>query len=247
MQRASLDLIRPDWPAPPNVVAIATTRAGGASVGEFASLNLGAHVGDEPASVSENRRCLLAGAKLPSEPKWLTQIHGTTVIDASGAIDAPQADAAWCRAPGIVCAVLTADCLPVLFSSADGTVVAAAHAGWRGLKAGVLENTVASMAARRGELLAWLGPGISQAHYEVGAEVREEFVAGDAAAAAAFEQNTAGRWQADLFALARLRLQKIGVERVFGADYCTATDSQRFFSYRRDGQCGRQAALIFRR
>ncbi len=243
-----LDLIRPSWPAPARVRALATTRTGGVSTGAHRSLNLGSHVDDAPHAVSANRARLVQVAALPDEPLWLTQVHGSAVAEAGVARVAPTADAMLATQPGQVCAVLTADCLPVLFCHDAGTHVAAAHAGWRGLAAGVLEATVAALeraGAPRAALMAWIGPGISAAAYEVGDEVRTAFLAADPAAASGFSPNARGRWQLDLPALARQRLQAAGVSRVFGGDLCTHADAARFFSHRRDGVCGRQATLIW--
>lgn len=244
----TLDLIVPDWPAPANVHAFVTTRAGGVSAGPYASLNLGDHVGDDPAAVAENRRRL--GPHLPAAPVWLRQVHGIRCRDAqvlSSAGDTPpaEADAAFARAPGIVCAVLTADCLPVLLCDDAGGVVAAAHAGWRGLAAGVLESTVAAMEASGENLMAWLGPAIGPDNFEVGGEVRAAFVAHDPVATAAFIPHTPGKWLCDIYLLARQRLATLGIRRVTGADFCTANDQQHFYSYRRDGITGRMASLIW--
>lgn len=237
--------LTPDWPAPPNVKAAVTLRSGGVSSPPYDSLNLAAHVGDRPEHVAENRRLLRASLALPAEPAWLEQVHGTRTIHI-GREEGCPADASLADAPGQVCAVLTADCLPVLFASTDGAKVAAAHAGWRGLAAGVLETTIEQLATPPGHLLAWLGPAISQANFEVGAEVREAFVASDSLAASAFLPNERGRWQADLYALARQRLKRAGVDAVFGGGLCTYAGSAEFFSHRRDGRCGRMATLIWR-
>jgi len=241
------DFIEADWPAPPGVVAGITTRRGGMSRGAYRSMNLGLHVGDAAESVRANRQALAATLGLAAEPSWLAQVHGNTVIEAPFAETAPQADASWTGSAGVVCVVLVADCLPVLLARRDGSRVAAAHAGWRGLAAGVIEETVGALRSAPEDLVAWLGPAISGSAFEVGGEVREAFVETDPAAAAAFETNARGRWQADLYALARQRLARLGVTAVHGGGYCTYADSERFFSYRRDGRCGRMAALIFRR
>lgn len=233
-----------DWPAPPGVVAGCTFRHGGVSTGTYASLNLGDHVGDAAAAVRENRRRFVADTGMSGEPAWLAQVHGARVV--VDPLPGIEADAALSRQAGAACVVLVADCLPVLFCTEDGSAVAAAHAGWRGLAAGVLENTVEAFGAGRQGLLAWLGPAISQAAYEVGAEVREAFISHDRQADAYFRENARGRWQADLAGLARQRLEAAGVARVSDAAYCTYTDPARFFSYRRDGQCGRLAAFVFR-
>ncbi len=237
------DWIVPDWPAPARVRALATTRAGGVSAPPYDGFNLATHVGDEPAAVIENRRRLRSA--LPAEPLWLTQVHGTRVVSAEASGSGSEADACVARSPGRVCAVQSADCLPVLFADLAGTAVAAAHAGWRGLAAGVLERTAAAMAVAPKELIAWLGPAIGPAAFEVGAEVREIFCADDPAAAGAFAANERGRWQCDLAALARLRLARAGVTRVFGGGWCTYSDPLRFYSYRRDGVTGRMASLIW--
>ena len=242
----ALDLLVPDWPAPPGVLAVSTLRTGGVSRGEFASLNLGDHVGDSPADVQENRRRLREACGLPQEPNWLRQVHGVRVVDLDQPAPDMTADAAFTRRSGIVCAVLTADCLPVLFADAAGTTVAAAHAGWRGLLAGVLEATVAAMRAAPADLIAWLGPAIGPQCFEVGPEVREAFIGRDPDCAAAFVPHGA-RHLADLPALARRRLAAAGVRRVHDAAQCTHSQPQRFFSHRRDGRSGRQATLIWKR
>jgi YfiH family protein len=235
------------WPAPAGVIAGCTHRTGGVSVGKFDSLNLAAHVGDDADKVAENRRRFLADCALPQPPTWLNQVHGRTVVIDPGQDYLPEADAILSRESGTVCAVLTADCLPVIFATEDGGEIAVAHAGWRGLCNGILEATVASFSARPAMLVAWLGPAISQAAFEVGGEVRDAFVQQDANAASCFVENSAGRWQADLYGLARQRLSGTGVVRVFGGKFCTYGESARFFSYRRDGQCGRIASFVFRR
>jgi YfiH family protein len=238
--------IEPDWPAPRGVRALVTTRAGGCSVGSYASLNLGARSGDDPAAVSENRRRL--AALLPAAPVWLRQVHGTEVVDADRAREQalePQADAAVARARATVCAVLVADCMPVLFANDAATVVAAAHAGWRGLSAGVLEATVGAMRVAPQRLIAWLGPAIGPRRYEVGDEVRTAFLARDATAASAFRAVRPGHWLLDLYAVARQRLAASGVVRVYGGGFCTYSDEARFYSYRRQAKTGRMAALIW--
>jgi YfiH family protein len=241
--------LTPDWPVSATVRALSTLRTGGVSGPPYASLNLGSHVEDDAAAVAENRRALRDAAGLPAEPEWLEQVHETCVLDLDSPAPGP-ADAAVTRQPGRVCAILTADCLPVLFASHAGDRVGAAHAGWRGLAAGVIEATVNALGGPPGELLAWLGPAIGTRHFEVGAEVREEFLrcagAGDTAAVdAAFIPNARGRYTADLYALARGRLRRLGVERIYGGGECTYTDDARYYSYRRDGRTGRQATLIW--
>lgn len=236
-----------EWPAPATVVAGTTHRVGGVSQRQYDSLNLAAHVGDDPLAVSENRRRFRRACGLPNEPLWLNQVHGTTVALAGSPRLPAEADAMVAREAGRVCAILTADCLPVLLATLDGAGMAAAHAGWRGLGAGILEQTVAAMAAPAGQILAWLGPAISRTAFEVGPEVRQLFVSQTAAAAEYFSLNERGRWQADLYGLATLRLRNCGVTRVYGGGRCTHAETGRFFSYRRDGQCGRMATFIFRR
>ncbi len=237
-------LIVPDWPAPGNVKALVTTRAGGVSAAPYDSLNLGAHVGDDPQAVAENRARLKR--LLPAEPTWLDQVHGTRVIDLDNLPPEPKGDAALTRLERRVCAVMTADCLPVLFCDDAGTVVAAAHAGWRGLVSGVLEATVARMTVRPDCVLAWLGPAIGPGAFEVGDEVREAFLAHDRGAAEAFINNgQPGKWLADLYMLARRRLVRAGVARIYGGGLCTWTDRERFYSYRRDGVTGRFASMIW--
>lgn len=238
-------VIVPDWPAPPQVRAVSTTRAGGVSVGAYSSLNLALHVGDRADSVAENRRRLQAGCRLGQSPAWLSQIHGTVVVEAADFHQPPPADAVFSTRPGSACVVMTADCLPVLFTDQAGTCVAAAHAGWRGLLEGVLEATVQRLPAAREQVLAWLGPAIGPAAFEVGDEVRAAFVARDAAAASAFVAGERGRWLCDLYALARMRLAAERVTQVYGGGLCTYSDAERFYSFRRDGVAGRMASLIW--
>lgn len=242
----SVGLLAPEWNAPATVRAACTLRTGGVSAGPFASLNLGLHVGDDPAAVAENRRRLGAALALPREPCWLAQAHGTRVADVDAEAAPAPADAAVTRASGRVLAIQVADCLPVLLASDDGAVVAAAHAGWRGLAAGVLEATVAAMQCDPRRISAWLGPAIGARHFEVGAEVRAAFLARDARAAEGFIRNTRGRWNCDLLWLARARLAALGVSAVSAANVCTYDQPLQCFSYRRDGRTGRMAALIWR-
>lgn len=237
--------IEPDWPAPAGVRALSTLRTGGVSSGVYQGLNLGAHVGDAPEAVEENRRLLALAAGLDCEPLWLEQVHSPRAVYAADWQVGVQADACVALSPGQVCAIMTADCLPVLFCDEFGKSVAAAHAGWRGLLSGVLESTLFMMNAPPAKILAWIGPGIGRQAFEVGEEVRQAFVTRDAGATGFFQANPAGRWQADLPGLARHRLNKLGLERVFGGDLCTASDAERFFSYRRDGQCGRMASMVW--
>ncbi|MGH8318100.1 MAG: peptidoglycan editing factor PgeF [Steroidobacteraceae bacterium] len=243
------DLILPDWPVPAGVRAAFTLRTGGISRAPFDTFNIATHVGDDSHAVAENRRRLRDGLELPAEPAWLEQVHGHRVVDldrqASSDALGP-ADAALTRTRDRICAIQVADCMPVLFAAADGSAVGAAHAGWRGLAGGVLEAAVRAMNTPAGELLAWLGPAIGPAHFEVGEEVRAAFLAADAGASAAFRPNARGRWQCDLYALARRRLAALGVGSLHGGGWSTYADPGRFFSYRRDGRCGRMAALIWR-
>lgn len=238
--------IVPDWPAPKRVRSLVTTRHGGVSTGAYASLNLGDHVGDDPSAVTENRRRVAAA--LPAAPLWLSQVHGLTVLEVGGEFAtgrAPEADAAFSRRTGTVCAVMTADCLPVFICDRSGSVVAVAHAGWRGLLGGVLEQTVRAMTCPGTELLAWLGPAIGPGAFEVGDEVRSAFVSAHDEAAAGFEVRQPGKWLADIYLLARQALARVGVTAVYGGGCCTASDAARFFSYRRDGVTGRMASLIW--
>ena len=242
-------MIRPEWDAPRRVRAAFTLRQGGVSQGAFESLNVGTHVGDSPAAVAENRRRVRETLALPDEPVWLSQAHGTHVVDLDvpppGSAAAPAGDAAITRRSGRVCAIQVADCMPVLFADRDGTAIAAAHAGWRGLAAGVLEATVEALRLPPERLSTWLGPAIGPAGFEVGDDVRDAFVRGGLDAAAAFVANERGRWQCDLAALARGRLARLGVDSISGGHWCTWSDASRFFSFRRDGRCGRMAALIW--
>ncbi len=244
MSRSELALIIPDWPAPANVKAIATTRVGGYSIAPFDSLNLGTHVGDDLQVVTRNRDRLRQ--LLPSEPVWLNQIHGATVVNAGHATAGSDADASFAKTRTQVCAVMTADCLPVLLCDEAGTVVGAAHAGWRGLCNGVLEETITAMQAPPESMLAWFGPAIGPQAFEVGEEVRTAFLAHDIRASNAFQPGTQnGKWLANLYQLARQRLEACGVTRIYGGEHCTFTQTETFFSFRRDGQTGRMANLIW--
>ncbi|MGD8108514.1 purine nucleoside phosphorylase YfiH [Pantoea sp. FN0302] len=239
------DLIVPDWPAPATVRACSTTRAGGVSAAPWDSLNLGDHVGDQPAAVQANRQRLVDMADLPAMPWWLEQVHGTEVVRLDERPPATRrADAVWSNQAGRVCAVMTADCLPVLFCSFDGKEVAAAHAGWRGLCAGVLENTLRQFSAPPEEIHVWMGPAIGPEAFEVGPEVRAAFMAHDPAAAGAFRA-AGDKFYADLWQLARQRLAAQGVASVSGGGRCTWHDSAHFFSWRRSGTTGRMASLIW--
>jgi YfiH family protein len=249
-----MNLIVPDWPdLPDNVRALTTARSGGFSSAPYddgdgkGGFNLGTHVGDDVHAVLQNRAQLRA--IVPSEPAWLTQIHGVTVVDAATVgDDAPRADASVATRPGVVCTIQTADCLPVLFCDSRGATVGAAHAGWRGLVHGVLENTVRRMRdAGAGELMAWLGPAIGPQHFEVGEDVRAAFIARDEMHDASFKpiSNRPGKYLADIYLLARNALTKTGIEQIYGGDFCTVMDHDRFFSYRRDKTTGRMASLIW--
>lgn len=271
----SMDVLTPHWPAPAGVRAAMTLRTGGVSAAPYDTLNLGIHVGDDPGAVAENRRRLRESLRPPSEPTWLEQVHGTDVanLDEPSAPDADatserggdastirsatvaampgdapamrRADAVVTHCAGPVCAIQVADCMPVLFAARDGSAVGAAHAGWRGLAGGVLEATITALGQPASNLIAWLGPAISQPHFEVGDEVRAAFIAYDPAAATAFARNARDRWQCDLYTLARQRLTALGLTHISGGEHCTYADKTRFFSYRRDGRCGRMAALIW--
>jgi hypothetical protein len=235
--------IYPDWPAPANVKAVQTTRNGGLSAPPYASFNLGSHVGDIPLVVARNR--MLLEPLMPSEPVWLQQVHGVAVADAGQAGCLPEADASISAHKGAVCVVMTADCLPVLLCNESGSVVGAAHAGWRGLCDGVIESTVSAMQVPPTTLLAWLGPAIGPAAFEVGDEVRTAFLAKQPSAATAFVAGSEGKWLADIYMLARLRLRSLGIERIYGGDFCTFNDPARFYSYRRDGTTGRMGTFIW--
>jgi len=241
----------PHWPGlPDNIGVLSTTRLGGVSPAPYddgaggGGLNLGNHVGDQPGNVAQNRAILCA--QLPSEPVWLSQVHGTAVVDVATAQQAAEADASFSTMPGKVCLIMTADCLPVLFCDAEGKTVAAAHAGWRGLAAGVLQTTVAAMrAAGAGELSAWMGPAIGPEQFEVGEDVRTAFQQQGAPDAFQPIAGKPGKYLTDIYALARYVLHKAGVQQVHGGELCTVSDPARFYSYRRDGVTGRQASLIW--
>ncbi|MGH8293267.1 MAG: peptidoglycan editing factor PgeF [Gammaproteobacteria bacterium] len=248
------DWITPDWRAPANVRALSTTRNSGVSRGPYASFNLGMHVGDDPRAVAENRLQLRAELNLPREPHWLAQAHGASVLALEDRVgnqvadaprNSPTADGAITRVPGLACVILTADCLPVLLCDRAGTIVAAAHGGWRGLAAGILENTLAAMHVPPAEVLAWLGPAIGPEAYEVGDEVHAALTKGHSEADQAFEPRAAGKWWCDLYLIASQRLRRMGVTHVYGGGFCTYSERERFFSYRRDGECGRMATLIW--
>ena len=238
------DWIVPDWPAPSWVRALTTTRSGGASLGPYTSMNLADHVGDDDAIVADNRMRLRETLALPAEPAWLNQVHGCGIVDLDAETPGNDGDGAVTGTTGRVCAVLTADCLPVLLCDRGGTRIGAVHAGWRGLAGGVIEAAVARLELPGSSLLAWLGPAIGPRVFEVGAEVRTAFVATDPVAADAFERH-GDRWHADIYRLAHQRLAALGVTEIHGGEWCTYEDAERFYSYRRDGVTGRLATLIW--
>ncbi|MDR1075947.1 MAG: peptidoglycan editing factor PgeF [Xanthomonadaceae bacterium] len=253
--RERLGALYPDWPAPPGVHALTTLRcSAGASLPPYDSFNMGARCGDDPQAVSANRAELRRRFRLPCAPAWLRQVHGIEVArigqpPPEDDVGEPEADAAMTDAPGVVLAILTADCLPVVFAAKDGTGIAAAHAGWRGLVAGMLERTLAAMRAQPEDVIAWLGPAAGPARYEIGREVHDAFTAQAPAAASAFAPTRPGQWMVDLYALARLRLIAAGMAAgdIHGGGLCTISDPQRFYSYRRDRETGRMATLIWMR
>ncbi|MDD1605504.1 MAG: peptidoglycan editing factor PgeF [Methylococcaceae bacterium] len=236
--------LTPDWPAPANIYAATTLRTGGVSSGAYTSLNPATHVGDDLDCVRENRQRIKTMLALPADPVWLEQTHSNLVINAGKTTRLQQADASYSDAAGVVCAVMTADCLPLLICSTDGKQIAAIHAGWRGLLAGIISNTLAALSTT--EVLVWLGPAIGVACFEVGAEVREAFVAKSAAYSSAFTQTSPDKYLADIYQLARIELAGQGIHAVYGGDFCTVTEQERFYSYRRDTQTGRMATLIWR-
>jgi polyphenol oxidase len=236
--------LQPDWPTPANIHAATTLRTGGVSQGEFASLNPATHVGDNLKSVSQNRHIIKTMLNLPSEPVWLNQIHSNRAVKAIATDTPQQADASYTDQPSVVCAVMTADCLPLLACSTDGSEIAAIHAGWRGLLDSVIDNTIAAMQNK--DLLVWLGPAIGPERFEVGDEVYAAYIAKSAEYAAAFKQQKQGKWLADIYQLARINLAFLGITKVFGGSFCTVTDEQRFYSYRRDQVTGRMVTLIWR-
>ena len=237
------DFIFPDWPAPKNIKAVTTTRTGGYSQSPFDSFNLATHVEDEHDAVIKNRKILIEALQLPSEPIWLEQVHSTVAIEATN--KNRKADASHTNQANTVCAVMTADCLPVLFCNKQGTQVAAAHAGWHGLADGILESTIEAMNKKPDELMAWMGPAIGAKVFEVGDEVRDAFTKGLPQAEQAFTQTKPGHWLADMYLLARQRLEQKGIMDIYGGGYCTHTEKDRFYSYRRDGKTGRMASLIW--
>jgi YfiH family protein len=245
--------VRPDWPVDDTVGAVTTTRRGGVSDPPYDTLNLDTSVDDDPECVEENRQRVREALDLPARPLWLDQVHGTRVVDAAAVEPGVEADGSVTDERGVVCAVLTADCVPVLLADSEGSAVGALHAGWRGMAAGILESGVEAIEAEPDTLHAWLGPAIGGEVYEVGGEVREAFLEGDAGADAHFKPSPSDeptergrqRWLADLYGLARHRLMRAGIRAIHGDDVCTYTDDERFFSYRRDGETGHMASLIW--
>lgn len=245
------DFILPDWPAPANVHTLQTTRHGGISEHPYASFNLGSHVQDNPIHVAHNRQLL--SQYVPSEPVWLNQVHGIHVVNAANTDCVPDADASFTTRHNVVCVTMTADCLPVLLCDTSGTIVAAIHAGWRSLCDGVVEAAVAQMLAstpaHASQLMAWLGPSISPQIFEVGSEVRAQFIAKDAQSETAFKALANEKWLMDIYKVAAQRLNNMGVNQVYGGGYqqpfCTVSDTERFFSFRRDNVTGRMASLIW--
>ena len=242
--KSSLSYLTPSWSAPACVKAYVSTRQGGVSEGEFGSLNLGGHVGDEINDVKQNRQLFSSDLAMPNSIVWLNQVHGTNVVVLPSNDNELDADAAVTAQIGQVCAVLTADCLPVFFCNKQGTQVGVAHAGWRSLCSGVLENTLKHFSAPS-DVLVWFGPAIGSAAFEVGEDVRDAFITKNAEAEAAFVFQGNGKWLADLYLLARQRLSACGVAEIYGGDCCTYQDQARFFSYRRDGKTGRMASVIW--
>lgn len=242
----NLNFITPNWPAPANVKALQTTRIGGVSQGPYTSLNLGEHVKDDPLAVAHNRQLL--SPYLPSEPVWLNQIHSTEVIDAAKSGCLENADGAFTTQADVVCVTMTADCLPVLLCDKAGTVVAAVHAGWRGLCDGVIEAAIAKMPVKSEDIMAWLGPAIGPNAFEVGDDVREQFMQKDVQAISAFTSH-GDKWLCDIYTIAKQRLTAVGVKAIYGSsvneEFCTYTDEARFFSFRRDNVTGRMASLIW--
>lgn len=244
MSKGNADLIIPDWPAPDNIKSAVTLRTGGVSEGPYESLNMALHVGDDSERVRQNRQIVNTQLKLPSEPFWLEQVHGNAVVRAEHGLIRPRFDASFTEEAGMVCAVMTADCLPLLICAADGSRVAAVHAGWRGLLAGVIGNTAAAFEGH--DVLVWLGPAIGPDCFEVGPEVREAFLSKSESSIDAFRAGRNGKWLADIYQLARNELAGLGIARVYGGNFCTVTDAGRFFSYRRQPVTGRMATLIWR-
>ncbi|MCE2597018.1 peptidoglycan editing factor PgeF [Motilimonas cestriensis] len=239
-------LLKPNWPAPVNVVAYSTTREGGVSQAQYSSLNLGLHVNDNAEHVLTNRALLQSELGLANEPLWLEQVHSTDVIKASlSTAVVPVADGSWTDIPELACVVMTADCLPVLITDQQGSFVAAVHAGWRGLCNGILKQAIMQAPANNQDILVWLGPAIGPMAFQVGSEVRDAFIQQSDDFASAFTTDKEGKWKADLYQLARLALAELGVSHVYGGDHCTFSETNTFFSYRKEGVTGRMASLIY--
>ena len=244
-EQAAPGYITPQWPAPDRVRALTTLRTGGCSSGPYASFNLALHTGDDPAAVQRNRKLLRDHFRLPAEPVWLQQVHGNRIVSADAGSAGESADGSWSDTAGKVCAAMTADCLPVLITDRAGSQVAAAHAGWRGLHAGVITSAVRSLASDPADLMVWLGPAIGPRAFEVGADVVQAFTENSSRNAAAFARTSDRHWLCDLYLLARIELAELGVSEIYGGTECTFTDADRFYSYRRDGRTGRMASLIW--
>lgn len=236
--------LKPDWPAPKNVYAATTLRTGGFSQGAFASLNMALHVGDDPELVRKNRDLVGSTLNFPSEPVWLNQVHSNIAVEVKTGMARPEADASFIDQPGVVCAVMTADCLPLLVCTREGDKIAAIHGGWRGLLNGIISNTIKMLQTK--DVLVWLGPAIGAKEFEVGAEVRQLFVEKSEAYSKAFEAKDMDKWLADIYQLARIELASLEITDIYGGGHCTVTDHEHYFSYRRDGQTGRMASFIWR-
>lgn len=236
--------LQPDWPAPPNIHAATTLRIGGVSLGKYASLNLATHVNDDPELVRQNRRIIKSRLNLPSEPIWLHQTHSNVAIKITATSVPLHGDASYTDQADVVCAVMTADCLPLLICAADGNEIAAIHAGWRGLLDGIIDNTINALQSR--DVLVWLGPAIGPGCFEVGGEVRSAYLKKSSDYTYAFKKHKQGKWLADIYQLARINLSALGISKVYGGHFCTVTDHERFYSYRRDKDTGRMATLIWR-
>jgi len=239
-----MNWIKPDWPLPDNVHAAVTLRTGGVSQGQYASLNSALHVGDKVEDVLANRKIIKTMLQLPAEPIWLKQVHGANIVKADQVQGIVQADGSFSDQGNTVCAVLTADCLPLLLATGDGDLVAAVHAGWRGLLAGIIEQTTKVMGTN--DLMVWLGPAIGADCFEVGGEVRDAFVNRSVEFASAFKPQPNYKWLADIYSLARINLTQLGIGKIYGGQYCTFTEKNRFYSYRREGETGRMSTLIWR-
>jgi YfiH family protein len=239
-----MNWIKPDWPVASNIHAVATLRSGGVSQGTFNSLNLGLHVNDEPENVYKNRRIISRMLDLPSEPVWMEQVHGIDVIKADQSKQIEKADASYTDQENTVCAVLTADCLSILLATTDGSKIAAIHAGWRGLLSGVVANTVNTMGTIN--LIAWLGPAIGADCFEVGQEIKDSFIKKSEKFTQVFTKTNEKKYLVDIYKLAKIELASVGIKQVYGGGFCTVTDKERFYSYRRDGETGRMATLIWR-